>query len=251
MKNHFLKILIITGIISFIIFNYNFLAAADAEDSNYRETENIMKNINLTVFNIENNPKVLLRDLAEKYQWLLFFDSRNKTISIYDKRNTIKFKINENEFRDREMKTSPTIKNGRTYLGIDWINPIFESLEQETVEILTDLKLDKHEVTRGDTVEANIKAYNIKDEIITLNYSSGQLFDLWLLKGGEEVWRWSEGKFFTMALMSRDLEPYVKKEHNLEIPIDEDMELGSYLVNGELATESPLELQEKELKILE
>jgi uncharacterized protein YndB with AHSA1/START domain len=86
-----------------------------------------------------------------------------------------------------------------------------------------------------------IRAYNISGEKLTLYFNSGQSYDLYLFRDNDEIWRWSEGKFFTMAIVSREIEPGEKLSYEVEIPVS-GLEVGQYILTGELTTIKPLQL---------
>lgn len=71
---------------------------------------------------------------------------------------------------------------------------------------------------------------------VTLEFSSGQSGDVVLSREGDEVYRWSEDRFFTMALRSEPLGPgerlsWVLEEEALEV------EPGDYELTASLVSE--------------
>lgn len=57
-------------------------------------------------------------------------------------------------------------------------------------------------------IEASVSITNISDRPIELRYSSGQKYDFILYDSSyNQLYRWSEGKFFTMALESIQINP--------------------------------------------
>ena len=58
--------------------------------------------------------------------------------------------------------------------------------------------------------------------------------DLYLLQDDEEIWRWSDDKFFTMALVFKELEPGEGLSYDLDLEFQPDT--GEYILCGELAT---------------
>ncbi|WP_101296721.1 BsuPI-related putative proteinase inhibitor [Halegenticoccus soli] len=58
-----------------------------------------------------------------------------------------------------------------------------------------------------DRVEFALAVENAGDEPVTLSFRDGQRADFAVYEDGVEVWRWSEGRMFTMALGSETLDP--------------------------------------------
>lgn len=63
------------------------------------------------------------------------------------------------------------------------------------------LTLPKGKFQQGKNIEMKSALTNTSSSVRTLVFSSGQKFDFKVTdSSGREVWRWSQGKFFTMAL---------------------------------------------------
>lgn len=59
----------------------------------------------------------------------------------------------------------------------------------------------------GDTVHLALQVTNATDAPLVLRFSSGQTYDFAVLRGGEQLWRWSETMRFTQALRDETLAP--------------------------------------------
>jgi len=57
-----------------------------------------------------------------------------------------------------------------------------------------------------DSVHFVLQVTNTSAAPVTLNFSSGQLFDFMVSRDGREVWRWSAERMFTQALRSERLD---------------------------------------------
>ncbi len=248
MERNSIKLLIIFIIFSLFVLNFNLSILA--ADTNTDERGSEINNINFNLEIIDDRPMVQLRELATKFRWLLSYHPQKKIITIYDREAVVHLQIDNHEFEGKEMDFAPVIKDGRTFIGLEWINPLFLSLENETVDLVTAFAPEQKEVKPGEKIQINIQVYNISGDSLTLKYSSGQLFDVWLVKKEEEIWRWSDDKFFTMALMAKDLEPLEKMEHDLEMTISKDLEPGRYLLKGKLATRKPLSLETVAIRVI-
>jgi hypothetical protein len=59
----------------------------------------------------------------------------------------------------------------------------------------------------NDRVQFVLQVTNGTEAAVPLEFSSGQSYDFVVVRDNQEIWRWSEGQFFTMALRSESLEP--------------------------------------------
>lgn len=185
---------------------------------------------NMNLFSFEGIEMIQLRDLAEEYGWLLHFDSLKKEILIKGSDQTLELQVDDLE--SKLDLTYPLIRDGRTYLPISLVRDILREMGDE--KIITGLYIDKAEYKPGEEVNVHIRLYNFTEESLRLNFGSGQKYDLYLLQDGEEIWRWSDGRFFTMALVQTELEADESLEYDLELGAE--LETGSYILSGELAT---------------
>lgn len=64
-----------------------------------------------------------------------------------------------------------------------------------------------YRVPYGNMVEFEIRVRNAGRETIRVTLPSSQDFDLEVLKEGKKIWRWSDGKAFTMALREVEFAP--------------------------------------------
>ncbi|WP_332629365.1 BsuPI-related putative proteinase inhibitor [Halalkalibacter flavus] len=75
---------------------------------------------------------------------------------------------------------------------------------------------------------------NNQEEASAIDFSSGQKYELVLLdEAGTEVYRYSEGKMFTMALIHETFEPGESKEFEERINV-EDIPEGVYTLKAQL-----------------
>ena len=192
---------------------------------------------------------IKLRDISQSYDWQLAFNGDKRIVIVNNGEKRVEIKINSSEFAKNELEVSPVIKQGRTYIDFNLFKLILKELEEEIPEIITILNLDKNSVEAGEEITANILVHNFSNQEITLNYSSGQLYDLFLLSKEKEIWRWSEGKMFTMALVSKDLASGDQLSYSEKIPIPYDLKSGEYIITGEIATRERLELPDIKIEV--
>lgn len=66
-------------------------------------------------------------------------------------------------------------------------------------------KADPATVREGQSVRLSFKLVNNSGQAETLTFPSGQKYDFWATLDGREVWRWSEGKAFTQAIVHEEI----------------------------------------------
>ena len=59
----------------------------------------------------------------------------------------------------------------------------------------------------GEPVRIIFSKTNVSGAPISLQYGTGQQFDILIMSGGEEIWRWSHGKVFIMMITEVTLSP--------------------------------------------
>lgn len=59
----------------------------------------------------------------------------------------------------------------------------------------------------SDAVEFSYTIENVGSNPITANYRDGQKFDIVVEADGDEAWRWSHNRMFTMALEEKTFSP--------------------------------------------
>jgi len=203
--------------------------------------------LNLNKKLVDGEDMVSLRELGNKSGWNFYFENPDKHIYISDGDKNIVLKVEENKLAGNKLAVSPLILNGRTYISIASVKILLKELEQEAeqmVELIAHLSVNKHKCTVGENIKVKIELFNISDGEVTLKYASGQLYDLYLAKDGKEVWRWSKGKFFTMALIKKVLPAEKKLKYEVEVPINTELTPGEYILGGKITTKEPLKLNE-------
>jgi hypothetical protein len=194
--------------------------------------------INLDTLLINGDEMFSLRQLAEKLALNLTYLPCEKDVLIFKGSQRVLLDLDEGEINNKILKKHPIIYQGRTYLTSEGIALLLQSLlPEQSIKLLTSIYINIEDEKRM----AVIRAYNISGEKLTLYFNSGQSYDLYLFRDNDEIWRWSEGKFFTMAIVSREIEPGEKLSYEVEIPVS-GLEVGQYILTGELTTIKPLQL---------
>lgn len=184
----------------------------------------------MRIFICEGEEMIQLRELADEYNWSLYYDSVKKEIILRNRNQTVILKTVSEKDKGVEG-LYPFVSAGRTYLSIPMLKRILEDLGEERV--ITGLYTDKDKFGVNETISAHLRLYNFTEETIKLDFGSGQRYDLYLRKNKQEVWRWSEGRFFTMALVREELE--AGEILGYDVDIDLELETGNYILSGELA----------------
>jgi len=70
------------------------------------------------------------------------------------------------------------------------------------------LSLDKRAAKIGEPIAFSMKLRNTGDKAQVVRFFSGQRFDVWIQKAGEEiVWNWAANKRFSQSLSKQTLAP--------------------------------------------
>ncbi|MFW5986390.1 MAG: BsuPI-related putative proteinase inhibitor [Halanaerobiales bacterium] len=254
MKTLFLILLMIFLFIGTAVFGVE--AGAIMELSAAEETGGVDNNMEVKFLRpgievIDDIELVCLRDLADKLDWSLRYIPGSKEIIIRSNGEEIPISLKKGTAAGEKMAELPVIKEGRTFISVDTVKTIIGRSGKEYDKILiVGLAADKEEYSRDEEIIARIRAINIGEETIYLDFGSGQKYDLYLEDDGEEIWRWSEGRFFTMALDRIELKPGERLDYDVEVMEEEEPEPGNYTLYGELSTvESPVQLNSVKLII--
>lgn len=191
--------------------------------------------INLRPYIIDDQEMFQLKELADQYQWILGYNAESKGIYINTRGEQLSFSLEEGLIDGNPLSAAPVIYQGRTYLSMEAVKTVLQTvLIEDLPSMIGGLYTDADSYNKGEIITAHLRLYNISQESVFLNFGSGQSYDLALLQNDEEVWRWSEGRFFTMALIRRELEAGDKLAYDVEI--EEEIEPGEYNLVGEIAT---------------
>lgn len=108
-------------------------------------------------------------------------------------------------------------------------------------DILVETKTSKSEYAVGEEIAMSVTVINKGVNPVEFIFTSAQRYDFIILKGDEEVWRWSNGKVFAMVLEHLLLKPNERKTYT-ETWKPEDITLGKYKVIGIIMNQPPLEV---------
>ena len=97
--------------------------------------------------------------------------------------------------------------------------------------VIVTVQTDKEEYKVNEPVLISLKILNRSSDPIRLRFNSAQRYDLIIYRDGKEVWRWSSGKVFAMALGSLLLKPKEERKYT-EIFDTSEMAAGDYKLVG-------------------
>ena len=238
-----MKKIAILALVLLVIFSLTLNSKA-AGDEQLMKSDNV---VSMSTKEIEGKKVVELRQLGEKFNWDFSYNSRTKQVIISGKKGEYKFNIRKGIIIDEDARS--ILKNGRNYIDLDLINPLLTRLNEKEIKLLSSLRIEDKVIKSGEDFKSWIEVYNLSKSDITLSFSSGQLYDLYLKKGDKEIWRWSKGKAFTMAMQNKKLAAGDKLYYEVEVAgIDGP---GEYILKGEVTSQPPLVLPEIEIEVIQ
>lgn len=209
------------------------------------------KQVNLIVKEEGEEELISLRQLASELDWQLAYLNEERAIMVNGNKERIKLEIGAETINNQNLETTPKIIDGRTWIGFKTAAHIIQTIDSEKRILLTGLSISEKRYKTGEEIVVKINAYNPQNSKIILDFSSGQRYDFYLKKNGQEVWRWSEGKFFTMALAREEIAPGQELEYQADIP-SQELAPGRYTLAGELTTlNGSLKLAETNFEIID
>lgn len=171
---------------------------------------------------------VSLRELAGKLGYSLGYLADSKTVTL-KKDITARLSLIDGVFNgESKINGQLQIIEGRAMLDIEAATQLLNYLGESPV-LLTSLAVDKEKET------ALLQVYNLSTETIYLRFGSGQRYDLVLMRDEKEIWRWSDGRFFTMALVKKELKPGGGLQYSVELPLH-DLSPANYFLEAFLKT---------------
>ncbi|MEJ6950159.1 BsuPI-related putative proteinase inhibitor [Natronospora cellulosivora (SeqCode)] len=213
-----------------------------------KDFESGVEDISMRIYEIDGREMFQLRDLAESKGWTLAYLEERKEVVIRGNDKFVRLSLNGASDKPVTLAESPKLIEGRTYLAINSLRTLLDELN-ESIDYISSLYTEKSYYSMSELINAHIRFYNLSDEAINLSFGSGQRYDLTLEKEGLEVWRWSNDKFFTMALADIEVAPGKSLDYNVEIDYEFE-DIGEYILTANLATiNTPIKFNEVELVI--
>lgn len=159
------------------------------------------------------------------------------------------FYLDELEYSGQEIYQSPLLDNGEIHIGPELTRLLVRDLVGDELKYITWLESDSRFYRSGDEVEVNIDIWNVSGEERTLNFSSGQIYDIMIMSNGWVDWRWSDGRAFTMALQTKKLDPNEKMSWQESFILRAGLESGDYQLGGKITAREEIPLNSIDIEI--
>ena len=112
--------------------------------------------------------------------------------------------------------------------------PVFD-LVQVASGFGATMTTDRAHYRSGDTIRITFEVFNHTPAPVRFDFGTGQRYDVIIEdRQGNEVWRWSQGRMFTMALGQETVGP-ANPRLSYEIEVKADLAPGRYWIEGVLA----------------
>lgn len=154
-----------------------------------------------------------LREFGETLGAEILWDHQEKAAYITKGNSTVTFTDGDSEYRlngdVRKMDTEPYIRNGRIFVPVRYAaqglgyGVVFDEgaktvrLQREEPVLTSDVAW---KLLAENSLEFTLTMKNTGDTPVEVEVPSGQDFDMVVKQDGKEIYRWSDGMFFTLAL---------------------------------------------------
>ncbi|MFW6386507.1 MAG: BsuPI-related putative proteinase inhibitor [Bacillota bacterium] len=216
------------------VFLFVFSLGAGAEED--------INHLNVNLHEVDGIKMASLRSLSDKMDWGVEFLPEKKSVRLTGGEAILELEVGSDELFGRELEYAPVIEEGRVYISLEDVEILLDEMKvEDPPQIFADMTLDSLEFEKGDVLSGTMVLYNITDEDITLEFSSGQNYDLLLYREGRQIWQWSSDRMFTMALQTKQLPAGESLEFEFEFESEEDLEPGTYELRGVITSHSEIE----------
>jgi len=228
--------------ISLIISISLFLLLSSITMANALEINDTEINFNLTPKKLTNNSYVPIDQfnkmedfLMEKLQgnrYLIIYQSKYFIISTNDrviKSSQGEFTLNNQPISVNEYLLVP-FRLMKKIFNEENISPIEDQGNQLKLEIIT----DQRTYSNKDNIEVKMKVINNSNQDITLEFNSGQKYDIFIKnKNNEIIYSWAENQMFIQAFVSETIKANSSLTYQEKIDIS-DLAQGTYFLEVEL-----------------
>ena len=228
--------------ISLIISISLFLLLSSITMANALEINDTEINFNLTPKKLTNNSYVPIDQfnkmedfLMEKLQgnrYLIIYQSKYFIISTNDrviKSSQGEFTLNNQPISVNEYLLVP-FRLMKKVFNEENISPIEDQGNQLKLEIIT----DQRTYSNKDNIEVKMKVINNSNQDITLEFNSGQKYDIFIKnKNNEIIYSWAENQMFIQAFVSETIKANSSLTYQEKIDIS-DLAQGTYFLEVEL-----------------
>lgn len=162
---------------------------------------------------------------------------------------SVDFQLGELEFAGREIFQAPLQDEGEIYVGPELARLLVRDLVGDELKFITWLESDSTFYRSGDEVVVDMEIWNVSGQEQTLNFSDGQIYDIMIMNNGWVEWRWSDGRAFTMALQSKQLDPNEKLSWQESFILDAGLTSGEYQLAGKLVNRGEFPFNSVDIEI--
>ena len=192
--------------------------------------EKLTKNSYIPI-NQFNKMEDFLMEKLQDNRYLVIYNNKYFIISTNDKM----IKSSQGEFT---LNRKPISVNEHLLVPLQLINEIFDDdikqKEDQGNKLKLDVTTDQQTYSNKDNIKVNIKVVNNSNEDITLEFSSGQKYDILIKnKNNEVIYNWAENQMFIQAFVSETINANSSIVYQENIDIS-DLTQGTYLLEVEL-----------------
>lgn len=213
---------------------------------NFDITPEIINDNSYVPLNQFNKLEDFLIEKLQNNRFLIIYNGKYFIISTNDKM----VKSSQGEFT---LNSQPLSLNNHLLVPLQLINKIFngddiEQEEEETKLLKLKITTDQKTYKNKDNIELNIEIINNSNQDITLEFNSGQKYDIFIKnKNDEIIYSWAENQMFIQAFVSETINANSSIVYNEIIEIS-DLSQGSYSLAVQL-TDQEYKLKSKPIQI--
>ncbi len=215
--------------------------------------------IHLPIREIAAMNMIKLSDIAEIYGWQYAIEEEEQQVEVTtcpqaaaeaeEEPAQADFVLGEIEFAGEELFQAPIMDDNEVYIGPELARLLVHNLAGDELKFITWLESDSSFYRSGDEAEVSIQVWNVSGQEQTLNFSSGQIYDIMIMQNGWVEWRWSDGRAFTMALQTKEFAPNEKMSWDESFIISAELESGDYQLGSKIVASEELPLNTLEVEI--
>jgi len=232
MKRHLPLIILIS---LFLIFNS--IAMVNALEINDTEI-----NFDISTQELNNKSYVPLNQFNRLENFLMENLQDNRHLIIYKNKHfiiSISHKIVKSSQGEFTLKTKPVSLNNHLLVPFELINKIFNNQDivqedKQDNKMAFKISTNKKTYSNSDIIELRIKIVNNKNQDITLEFNSGQKYDIYIKnKNGKVIYSWAKNQIFIQTFVSETIEANSKLVYKENIDIS-DLTKGTYFFEVEI-----------------
>ena len=228
--------------LSLIILISLLLLISNITMANALEINNNEINFDISPKKLSKNSYIPLNQFNKMEDFLMEKLQDNRYLIIYNNKyfiilnNDMMIKSSQGEFA---LNRKPISVNEHLLVPFQLIDEIFndENINQKEDQgnkLKLEVKTDQQTYNNKDDIEVNIKVLNNSNEDITLEFNSGQKYDIFIKnKNNEIIYNWAENQMFIQAFVSDTIKANSTLVYQENIDIS-NLTQGTYFLEVEL-----------------